>query len=149
MIGSLWSAGADFYAGLPVLRTIVNLPVTSVAKGIAHANGGSCLDANYKGLIVCSVPQGKGIQGGSTYGDVFITDKPIDDLSAAQLRALYAHELRHSEQWAAGGPVAFPIAYGLESAWSQISTGTYGCANFFEFEAGFVEGNYSARCNTK
>lgn len=40
--------------------------------------------------------------------------------------------------------VAYPLVYGFEAAKSTILTGSYGCANWFEFDAGLHEGRYSS-----
>lgn len=38
--------------------------------------------------------------------------------------------------------ILYPVLYSGEMLKSWASTGTYGCANWFEFDAGLQEGRY-------
>lgn len=101
-------------------------------------------------------------QGGSTYGDVFLIniDHPTD--AAGQLREIIGsghmwydrpggakeggldidrilhHEERHSQQWAALGPVEFAKQYAISLATEKIT----GRQNPFETNAGASDGGY-------
>lgn len=44
--------------------------------------------------------------------------------------------------WASVGNLLYPITYGLESLKLDVAVGNYGCANWFEFDAGLHEGKY-------
>ena len=124
------------------VRQFANGPVTSFAKGIAELAGGTCRAAE-NGLIVCHAPA-LNVQGGTTYGEVFITDKKFAEVFPDS--GLLVHEQNHSVQWAVFGPTLFPVFYGLEMATSTLETGHYGCANLFEITAGLKEGRYLNDC---
>ena len=79
-----------------------------------------------------------------TVGDVVLTRLPAGRLAALRDGRLVAHEAVHAEQWARLGPVRFLLAYAVATAWSLLRTGSPGCANRFEVEAGLVDGGY--RC---
>lgn len=123
----------------PVLmRQFGNLLPTSLALTVAKTAGAECRTAS-NGLIVCR-SQALNVQGGTTYGEVFITSSKISRVLSDE--DLLAHEQRHSEQWASLGPVLFGASYLLEVVKSEMETGTYGCGNRYEIEAGLKEGNY-------
>ena len=77
-------------------------------------------------------------KGGTTYGNVFITGDSPEYL--AKHPGIVKHEKRHAPQWAATGPVLFPIAYG---AAELIGGGP--CGNVFERDAGLEEGGYKCK----
>jgi len=56
--------------------------------------------------------------------------------------ALYAHEIRHSTQYAWLGPLFFPL-YALSAGWSWLVTGEPGNRNLFERLAGLADGGYT------
>jgi len=62
---------------------------------------------------------------------------------SADSEALRSHESHHTAQWAAYGNILYPALYGGEVLKSTIYTGSYGCANWFESDAGMVEGGCS------
>lgn len=74
-----------------------------------------------------------------TVGDVVL--KPGLDLPRDDLKALVEHEARHRTQWAAGtvigGPLAFPVAYGVADFFFP------GERNPFERMAGLESGGYT------
>lgn len=71
-------------------------------------------------------------------GDIVIA--PPSELRARNLQALAQHEARHRSQWAVltviGGPLAFPIAYGVDDFFFP------GSRNHFERLAGLKAGGY-------
>jgi uncharacterized membrane protein len=72
-------------------------------------------------------------------GDILLT--PGFNISKAELRALIGHEARHRAQWAVvtviGGPLAFPVAYGIDNFFFP------GSRNHFERLAGLHAGGYA------
>jgi len=88
------------------------------------------------------------VNGGVTYGEMFVTNGSHDDpaevlraavtqdtLNGVPLSPLLAHERIHSEQWAVYGYYRFIYEY--------LREGGDGCENRFEQEAGLEEGGYS------
>lgn len=71
-------------------------------------------------------------------GDLVLS--PRFNLTREQLRALAGHEARHRPQWAVatliGGPLAFPVAYGIDNFFFP------GSRNHFERMAGLESGLY-------
>ena len=119
-------------------RVSANEAVTKFALGVALSNGADCKVAP-NGLIVCFAPN-LNVQGGTTYGEVFITNKSLE--SVIEDPALLKHEQTHSEQWAAFGPLMFGSSYLGEMVKSQLMSGSYGCQNVFEIHSGLKEGRY-------
>ena len=114
-------------------RFIANLPMTTVGTTIAVANGGSC-GLYSEGLVGCTGATGGFGRGGTTYGNTFVTSIPAVEL-ATQDR-LRAHGLKHSDQWAMGGPL-FALEYlSMESRYP-------GASNPFEVWAGLGDGGYA------
>lgn len=72
-------------------------------------------------------------------GDVVL--KPGLDMPRENLKALVEHEARHREQWAvgtaSGGPLAFPVVYGIADFFFPAAR------NPFERMAGLEEGGYT------
>jgi len=72
-------------------------------------------------------------------GDITLT--PGFDISKEELRTLNTHEAGHRTQWAIltaiGGPLAFPVAYGIDDFFFP------GARNHFERWAGMESGGYS------
>lgn len=141
------SALSDLMQKNRFLRGMANMPVTTVALVSVYLSDGDCGYSSGHGIWVCSGSM-LAQQGGTTFGDVFLLNS--ESSVAAVLdgdpddEALLSHESRHSAQWAAHGGVAYPLMYGVEAAKSTVLTGSYGCANWFEFDAGLHEGRYSS-----
>jgi len=77
-----------------------------------------------------------GPRGGMTVGNVFLTSE------ADVAPDLRRHEVRHADQWAVLGPLAFPLLYGLAEAIARLrGKGPEG--NVFERLAGLGEGGYA------
>jgi RHS repeat-associated protein len=87
------------------LRTVVNWLPSAVALRVVARNGGDCQADNPNGLVTCQVLPGQGyFQGGTQYGNVFVSNKRPDAITLA-------HEEAHADQWALLGPVGFPVLY--------------------------------------
>lgn len=110
-------------------------------------------ERNYRdpyALLVCSgskIPA----RGGTTLGSVLLVTGGEAALESvldgeADDEATLAHESRHASQWAGYGNLSFALAYSGEMLFSQITTGDVACGNFFEHDAGMLEGGYSAYC---
>ena len=86
-------------------------------------------------------------RGGTTFGDVFLVKdgdvNVLTDGSNLDNEALLAHEARHAAQWAAFGQSTYVQYYAKETLKSFALTGDPGCANWFEFDAGPLEGGYT------
>ena len=118
-------------------RFIQNAPATTVFVGVGSLSGGSCrMDGDL--FITCTGANWGYARGGTTYGNVFITGDSPEYL--AKHPGIVKHEKRHAPQWAATGPVLFPIAYG---AAELIGGGP--CGNVFERDAGLEEGGYKCK----
>ena len=74
-----------------------------------------------------------------TVGDILLS--PGFKMSKGELRTLIGHEARHRAQWAVltviGGPLAFPVAYGIDDFFFP------GSRNHFERLAGLDAGGYA------
>lgn len=146
---------------------------------VVHLSGGR-LATTPNGMLM-GVPGAVQLSanGGTTYGDIFmvteIDGSPTEALteiiqsggSAIQagqtdLDRLLRHEEEHSRQWAALGPVVFPVAYADEATEVVVHVGVHDgwgpfdypyiyptieegspCDNAFEEGAGFADGGYS------
>jgi len=135
------TAETQFGLANPELRQLINLPVSVPALALALAGGKDCQKAS-NGLIVCGGGEsGWGaFNGGTTYGEVFITPDPVS--KAFDDEDLLRHEQIHSTQWATYGPVIFAYAYIAEAGLSFLTTGDFGCGHFFENQAGLEAGRY-------
>ncbi|WP_460785966.1 RHS repeat domain-containing protein [Microbacterium tumbae] len=153
--------GLEWYARLGTLvtdfmgqnywaRDLANLPATGLALLTVALGEGKCGYSETAGIQVCS-GSAFAQRGGTTIGSVFLTtggDREIAEIlsGGSDNEALLAHEGRHASQWAGYGNVSFALAYSGEMLLSQITTGDVGCGNFFEHDAGMLEGGYSAGC---
>jgi RHS repeat-associated protein len=116
-------------------RAIRNLAPSMIALAVVSANGGSCSAPDARAFITCRVDVGHGFfSGGTTYGNVFVTDLRWQKITP-QLRA---HEDAHATQWAMVGPDNFPMLYGFD-LWTSHGDR---CQQMFEGAAGFEGGNY-------
>jgi hypothetical protein len=77
-------------------------------------------------------------ENATNMGDIVLS--PRFDFTPEQMRALAGHEARHRPQWAVAtiiaGPLAFPIAYGIDDFFFPASR------NHFERMAGLESGFY-------
>ncbi|OZD47326.1 hypothetical protein CH252_20795 [Rhodococcus sp. 06-1477-1B] len=131
----------DFMHDYPLARSLVNAPMTAFGIALAYANGGSSCSPAPNGLIVCGGSFNPG-GGGTTFGDTFVTRDSYEAVIASGNGALIDHEIRHSEQWAGFGPVGFVSYYYANVGVSMVATGSPGLTNYFEMDAGLVEGGY-------
>ncbi len=126
---SAWSLGCWAWAAIRETR---NAPFTAVALAWGEANGGNCHLQGNEGMFVCTgMTGGYGPRAGFTVGNGYLTGD--DEVTKEQMK----HETKHADQWALGG-LAFPVAYGVNAA----ATGNDPCRNFFEWWAGFKNGDY-------
>ncbi len=124
-------------AANPSFRQKANAKVTAAALLYAFANKADCQKAP-NGLIVCGNFLSPG-GGGTTYGDVFLTDQPT--ATVLRNKNLLAHEMQHANQWAGWGG-DFPLAYAGESIESTLNGRGRACLNYFEMDASLVWGGY-------
>lgn len=132
--------GTQMMTQMPALRRVANLVPSSVGAGIAFMSGATCASSK-SGLLVCGGGSFNPGGGGTTFGDVFITTQPTS--AVMKDGALLQHETRHSAQWAGWGVLSFPVAYGLASAYSGATAGDRACGNYFEIDAGLLQGGYT------
>ncbi|HMC41841.1 MAG TPA: hypothetical protein VKI20_02435 [Acidimicrobiales bacterium] len=119
-----------------MLRFVCNLPATAVALGLARLTGSRPVVSEDLFMCCARVPRWlNGPRGGMTVGNVYLTSggEPAPDLRR--------HEVRHADQWALLGPVAFPILYGVAELVARLR-GKGPRANLFERWAGLSEGGY-------
>ncbi len=127
------------------VRDAITRQITIAALEMAQSQGGKCTPGP-RGLHLCVVPKGADVnvrlgstdvriqiydKGGTTIGNVFITDEDRRGDGP-----LLDHELFHTFQWAAAGGLPFAALYGNEYAKAG------GECNRFEQAAGFVAGHY-------
>ena len=124
-------------------RALANLVPTAVAVAVVGANGGKCNAITNTGMLLCKVKPGGGyFNGGTTYGNAFVSNLKPKDITQEVLR----HEDTHVTQWALTGNLAMPISYGAASLFSMaFNEGDSACGNFYEWWAGFADGGYK-RC---
>jgi len=118
------------------LRFVCNLPATALALGLARLAGRRALVGEDLFMCCTNVPRWlNGPRGGVTIGNVFLTS------GAGPTPELRRHEVRHADQWALLGPLAFPVLYVLAEgiAWLR-GKGPEG--NVFERLAGLGDGGY-------
>lgn len=119
-----------------MLRFVCNLPATALAAGLARLAGTRPTMGNDLFICCTGVPRWlNGPRGGMTVGNVFLTSRTEIE------PGLRRHEVRHADQWAVLGPLAFPVLYGLAEAAARLrGKGPEG--NVFERLAGLGEGGY-------
>ena len=108
----------------------------AAAEALARCAGAEVADVpgpdGGAGLRVCA-GAGRGApcaRGGTTWGHVFVTRRPLDTLDPATVR----HELVHVEQWRRWGAL-FPLLY----VWAERRGPL---RNRFEVAAGLRDGGY-------
>jgi hypothetical protein len=139
-VSGLW--GTELAAQNEWFRRLRNVAGTLIGLRVAQLLHAEC-GYYSNGMIVCSSadrnPAGPGT-GGTTFGEVFVTGSMLNNIDGD----LMDHELRHAQQWAGWG-ASYVRVYGAASVFSQAATGDYGCANYFEVDAGSTAGGYD-RC---
>lgn len=144
LLGS-WTAGMRACAGPP-------LTAVTFWKPPRTSGGGSAVGGTFVAWVPGGQETANALQGIRGFG--IAPDGPGDGSSGRYLRygpniqstrtgeqKAVRHESRHIDQWAvftlAGGPLAFPASYYLDSAFFPFSR------NHFERAAGLADGNYS------
>ena len=117
----------------------------TTALGLAMATlsgaAGGCRSVNAGRNWVCTgAAFNWGAGGGTTTGSVFMTTHSSTWVS--ENPSVMGHEQNHTDQYSAWGLAMIP-AYGVASAYSMASTGSYGCGNGFEIGAGLAAGGYT------
>jgi RHS repeat-associated protein len=143
----------DYYTNEWRKRNRANAALSAAAVVSATSAGGDCAMNKTNHIMVCTGSP-LATRGGTTYGSVFlISSLPVKlksyvDGSNSSFEAVLAHEARHAAQWAAYGPKDFAVMYAAEMRKSHVLTGDVGCANWFEFDAGPLEGGYTSNANS-
>lgn len=107
--------------------------VGALAEALARRTGAVCTDVpgpDDTSLRVCA-GAGRGVcaRGGTTYGEVFVTRRPLSAVG----RAVVRHELVHVRQWHRWG-LLLPLLY--------LLSGADPLRNRFEQQAGLRDGGY-------
>mgnify|MGYP001289271421 CR=1 FL=1 len=117
-------------------------------RAMVRATGGACYSTS-SGLHVCFGGSRKSIlnytrqAGGTTYGDTFYTyNDPRKIYGVAAYRRLLKHESAHMKQWMMFGR-DFAAMYAGEAWYSYALTRSYACQNWFEIQAGLLNGGYT------
>lgn len=134
-------ASTKYYSHHPRYRSLVNIGPTLIGAGVAHQLRSRTQAVAQNGLGVYGNTRSNPGGSGTTFGEVFVTTR--NATRAAEDTSLMRHELQHSNQWAGWGAIGFPIAYGVASGFSMLTTGTYGCGNYFEIDAELGAGGYT------
>lgn len=128
------------------VRNATNWCNLSTPAGLVAASvGGARIRRGPRGLFIAegyrwSFPKA----GAWTLGSVIITKAPDFGTLTVRFPDLLTHEEGHSWQYAYSlGPLGFLPAYTGMAAWSWLRTGDHASANFFEREAGLVDGGYA------
>jgi hypothetical protein len=114
-------------------RALVNAPLTEAYVAVAMISGANC---DWKpGLMVACVGAADWADGprdGMTIGNTYATKNPAaSDLTMK-------HEENHATDWAMGGPIGYPIEYGIDA----LLAGGDPCRQRLEQSAGFSEDVY-------
>ena len=127
------------------VRAVANLVNGSTAAGVLVALAGRArLRRAGDGLLVAAgyrlpVP----VAPAFCVGNVLVTRWPDEQFRGAT--RLFAHEARHSAQYAwCGGLLMLPL-YGVAALLSWALTGDFGARNGFEQQAGLADGGYSRK----
>jgi RHS repeat-associated protein len=116
-----------------------NAPITAAFWTVAELTGADCSGPDDDLFIVCSDASFGYFSGGTTWGNVFITGQPRDQIDANLLR----HEKKHRVQYAVLRPDRFLVAYAANQLAGWILPGPSSCWNVFEWQAGFDDGDYN------
>ncbi|NMO53866.1 hypothetical protein HH310_22120 [Actinoplanes sp. TBRC 11911] len=122
---------------IPV-RQVITAGNSGLALAYGKALGGQFCDYVPNGTLLGRMKDGFA-RGGTTYGHTYLTSLE-PQLVYSDMAPVMRHESRHTDQWALftllGGPVAFPLAYGVDDVFAP---GPY---NNFERDAGLADGGY-------
>lgn len=124
-------------------RLVGNLANLTTPAGLLVARvGGAKVRRGPRGLFV-----GEGyrlkfpVASAFTIGSVITTPRTWEELLRQNPR-LFEHEERHTWQYLYCIGLPFYLAYGVCLAWSMLRTGDRAARNFFERQAGLVDGGY-------
>ena len=136
--GALPAARSDPLGASVVAQKAATWPETGLGVLYAEATGGRVCSSTSEDYYVALHEDYLGGARALNMGD--ITLSPGFSISRAQLTTLAAHEARHRTEWAIltviGGPLAFPVAYGIDNFFFP------GARNHFERWAGLESGGY-------
>jgi hypothetical protein len=122
---------------IPV-RQVITAGNSGLAVAYAKSLGAQICDYVPNGTLLGRMNDGFA-RGGTTYGHTYLTSRQ-PERTFSEMAPVMRHESRHTDQWALfsllGGPIAFPIAYGVDDVFAP---GPY---NNFERDAGLADGGY-------
>ena len=120
-----------------------NAPWTGLGLIVANLMHAHCSTVTSDLQVICTDAQFHFPNwGGTTLGNVFFTDQSLDKVKGDDSQyGLLGHEYGHSVQSYEWGPF-FLDAYIADMVYSLITTGSPGCGNYFESDAGLAGGNY-------
>jgi hypothetical protein len=114
---------------------------------VARAGGGDCRGTD-GGIVVCGGMDGWAAGSGLTIGNVIMAGSSTDRALGSD--DFMRHEINHSLQWAALGPMMFVSIWGASTAtgyaWGHADSGGGGCWNILEMLAGYKGTRYEAKC---
>ena len=121
-----------------VAEKALTWPETGLGMLYARADSAPVCWSRTAGFYVAVHANAIGGAHATNVGDIVLS--PRFDLTREELRTLAGHEARHRPQWAiatvVAGPLAFPIAYGIDDFFFPASR------NHFERMAGLESGFY-------
>jgi RHS repeat-associated protein len=131
--------------GMAVLNANTKNGTLHLGLAIAAKVGGGTCHENHDFFVLCAGVNANPVGGGgTTFGSVFVTATLPEKL--AEDPAEVAHEEVHSRQYAVLGNNFFG-PYLVASGISYALTGSNGCLNPFEIQAGLAGGHYTADCD--
>jgi hypothetical protein len=137
--GAQASARSGGFDASLLAQQVATWPETGIGLLYARAGGARvCVSVAADYYVAVHADYLGGVRA-MNMGDITLT--PGFNISREELRTLVGHEARHREQWAVGtaigGPLAFPVAYGIDDFFFP------GARNHFERWAGLGSGGYS------
>ncbi|HSN43938.1 MAG TPA: hypothetical protein VLR88_07765 [Propionibacteriaceae bacterium] len=129
------------------VRNATNWCNLSTPAGLVVASvGGARIRRGPRGLFIAegyrwNVPKASAW----TLGSVIATKAPDFDALATRFPDLLDHEEAHTWQYAYSLGLGFLPVYSGMAAWSWLRTGDHASANFYERQAGLVNGGYAQR----
>jgi hypothetical protein len=122
---------------IPV-RQVITAGNSGLAVAYGKSLGAQICDYVPNGTLLGRMSDGYA-RGGTTYGHTYLTSLEPQRVYS-EMAPVMRHESRHTDQWALftllGGPVAFPLAYGVDDFFEP------GPFNNFERDAGLADGGY-------